>query len=314
MDAAEPRRHQFSTMGTFGELLLRAPEGVAEAAFDDAVAELARIQAAMTRFDPTSPIERLNDAGGGVPDEDLREVLVAADAAWHVTGGRFDIGVGRELIAAGYDRDFDLLEHAAPRAADEAEPAAQATATEVVHSWLDPPTPPFTFEPDGSVRVREGSRLDLGGIAKGWAADRVRMRLATHGSCLVNLGGDISVHVEPGDDPWPIGVELSPDDGPLTLALAYGGLATSGQDRRVWMAETGKAHHLIDPRTGRPSGSDVLRITVVGANCMEAEVWTKALLLAGSERACEEAERRGITAIVVGLDGRSHRTGALAGG
>jgi thiamine biosynthesis lipoprotein len=191
-----------------------------------------------------------------------------------------------------------------------------------VRSWLDPSglaeqaadrEPAFTFRPDGSVRIREGVRLDVGGIATGWAADRIRDMLAPVGTVLVNLGGDVSIHVEPGDEPWPIGVELGDDEGSVTLALAYGGLATSGQDRRVWKVEgSGEvAHHVIDPATGRPSGTDVLRISVIGASCMDAEVWTKALFMAGVEGACEEAERRGITAIVVGMDGSTHRTGAL---
>jgi thiamine biosynthesis lipoprotein len=71
-------------------------------------------------------------------------------------------------------------------------------------------------------------------------------------------------------------------------------------------------HHLIDPATGRPSVSDLLRVTVVGSSATEAEVFTKALFLAGETEATREAEREGLAAVLVTEDGRTLMTGALA--
>ncbi|MBC7460818.1 MAG: FAD:protein FMN transferase, partial [Thermoleophilia bacterium] len=105
------------------------------------------------------------------------------------------------------------------------------------------------------------------------------------------------------DEPWPLGLELP--GGVATYSLAAGGVATSGQDRRVWKSASaaGLAHHLIDPRSGRPARSDVLRISVFGATCEAAEVWSKALFLRGQAGAAEEAAALGIPAIIVGVDG-----------
>ncbi|MCW2972703.1 MAG: ApbE family lipoprotein [Thermoleophilia bacterium] len=298
-------RREFGVMGTFGELLLRADADVAAAAFDEVVAELERVSATLTRFDPSSPIERLNDAGEGHVDELMRDVLLAALQAYHDTGGRVDVGVGAAMVAAGYDRDFDLLAPPAPEQLDAWYASADGGrdgATEPV-AGAAPLEPPFALGADGVVRVRAGSRIDLGGIAKGWAADRACAMLASVGTCLVNLGGDVAVHVASGDDPWPLGLELP--GGIATYGLAAGGVATSGQDRRVWKSETsaGVAHHLIDPRSGQPAASDVLRISVFGATCEAAEVWSKALFLRGQVGAAEEAAALGIPAIIVGVDG-----------
>ena len=136
--------------------------------------------------------------------------------------------------------------------------------------------------------------------------------LAQHGSCVVNLGGDIALHVAEGDQPWPIGIDVGGRQ--QSYEISHGGLATSGQDERVWRTEDDElAHHLIDPRTGRPARSDIYRITVIADSCSTAEVWTKALLTAGVEGAIGEATERGITAIIVGVDQTAHATGSLAG-
>ena len=78
---------------------------------------------------------------------------------------------------------------------------------------------------------------------------------------------------------WPVGVETA--DGDLTLELSSGALATSGRDRRRWRRNGRELHHLIDPKTGTPSDSDLLRLTVVASDAVEAEVWAKALYLHG---------------------------------
>ena len=69
------------------------------------------------------------------------------------------------------------------------------------------------------------------------------------------------------------------------LELTSGAIATSGSDRRRWRTNAGDAHHLIDPLTGRPAETYLLRVTVVGRTAVEAEVLAKALYLAGAESA-----------------------------
>jgi thiamine biosynthesis lipoprotein len=155
-----------------------------------------------------------------------------------------------------------------------------------------------------TIELEPGIRLDLGGIAKGYAADRASAILADTGPCLVDAGGDIAVQGRA----WPVGVETA--DRMLTVELGEGGLATSGRDRRRWTRGRQEQHHLIDPATGRPAENDLLRITVAGASAAEAEVHAKTLFLAGAEAALKQANDEAIPAFLVTRDGRT----LLAGG
>jgi thiamine biosynthesis lipoprotein len=98
----------------------------------------------------------------------------------------------------------------------------------------------------------------------------------------------------------------------MTIQLTGGGLATSGRDRRRWQRGGRAQHHLIDPSTGEPSLSDLLRVTVIAADAVDAEVAAKALFLAGSERAAAEADAAETPAVLVTADGRTLLVGGLA--
>lgn len=283
-------RHAFRAMGTAVELHLDA-EG-ADAALLAAEAEFARLEALLSRFLPGSQLSRLNRDGELAAGPDLLAVVDAALTAREMTAGRFDPTVHNAVAAAGYDRSFELL-------------PAGAGAPVLVESAcgggvaIDRATT--------SIRLDPGVRLDLGGIAKGYAADRALAILADAGPALVDAGGDIAL----AGKPWPVGVETS--DGTITLELSEGALATSGRDRRRWNAAGGERHHLIDPATGLPAEGDLLRVTAVAATATEAEILAKALFLAGdADRAAAEADELETPAVLVTRDGRTVLAGGLA--
>jgi thiamine biosynthesis lipoprotein len=94
-----------------------------------------------------------------------------------------------------------------------------------------------------------------------------------------------------------------------TLALSRGGVATSGRDHRRWATERGEAHHLIDPRTGRPAETDVLSATVVGSSAARADVAAKVLLIAGSDAGLAWLEREpDLAALIVLEDGATRES------
>lgn len=107
-----------------------------------------------------------------------------------------------------------------------------------------------------------GAKLDLGGIAKGWAADLALERFfASFLNVIINVGGDMRVRggKQPGES-WALGIgdprEAPESDAPrhaIVLMLGQGGLATSGATTRWWRHRGQRQHHLIDPRTGRPA-------------------------------------------------------------
>ncbi|MCX6021830.1 MAG: FAD:protein FMN transferase [Chloroflexi bacterium] len=177
------------------------------------------------------------------------------------------------LMAAGYDHSFEALTDGA------VQPMAHG---------------PIVAGGFGGVRLNvrrrtvqlpDGGGLDLGGIAKGWLADVLAQRLGRYGAALADLGGDIAVGGETdGGSGWE--VEISDPfggDQPLAvLRLRGGGVATSGVLKRRWRSGDGWRHHLIDPRTGRSSESDVAAVTVVAPSAAVAEVAAKAVLLLGA--------------------------------
>jgi FAD:protein FMN transferase len=99
---------------------------------------------------------------------------------------------------------------------------------------------------------------------------------------------------------------------PLVLGLSAGAAATSGRDRRRWRRGGREQHHLIDPARGRPAEGDLTTVTVVAARASRAEVLAKALFLRGERGAREEADRRGVPAVLVTRDGRVLLAGGLS--
>jgi thiamine biosynthesis lipoprotein len=208
-----------------------------------------RYDAAFSRFRADSELSRLNRAGGGRMSRFFAEVLEHALWASRVTGGLVDPGVGRCVVAAGYDRDF-------ASGLDRDEPAA--------------PVARGSFRRLGRVLLlTAGTELDLNGVVKSIAVDHAAALL--RGDGFVSAGGDIATR------------------GPVDVALTggavrvTGGLATSGVTRRRWLRAGEPQHHLIDPRSGSPSTSPWREVTVCGANCLAADVAAKAAFLLGED-------------------------------
>ena len=254
--------------------------------------EVAACERELSRFDAASDLSRLNAAGGRWTPVGRRllEALGLALRAREDTGGRFDPTVLPALVAAGYDRSFELLEEREARWADD---WRAGTAIE-----LD--------ARNGRARLEPGSSVDLGGIGKGYAAGRAldAMLAASPalGGGLVDLGGDIAVRGEsPEDGPWLIAVADPRRAGETlaVLALDSGGIATSGRDARRF-GPARSLHHLIDPETGESALAGPLTVTVVAPDPAAAEVHATTLAIAGpAEADAHVAARPRISALYV---------------
>ncbi len=275
-------RRTFRAMGTDVELIVQARRARRELAA--AEAEFHRLERLLTRFDPESELSQINEKGSLEASPDLLEVVQLALAGRSETAGRFDPTVHDALVDAGYDRTFAELPE-------------------------DGPAPLAGAPCGGAVRIKgnrielgRGVRLDLGGIGKGYAAEKVATILSAAGPCLVNAGGDIALR----GIAWTIAVQPE-----LTLELEGGGLATSGRDRRAWRRGGKELHHLIDPVTGEPAVCDLLRATVVAPDTIQAEIWAKALFLAGSHAATAEANAQRLPCVLVTRSGDTRLAGGL---
>jgi thiamine biosynthesis lipoprotein len=230
----------------------------ARAAISACLVWMCEVDRRLTRFAPQSDLMRLNAAAGvwtHVSDM-LFEVVERALRAAEETAGLFDPTILPTLEAWGYDRDFSAIAY------------REAALSWSVPNDLVPPGHWREIELDRErrrIRMPAGMRLDLGGIAKGWAADvAIERFFGAFPNALVDVGGDIRARgeAEPGQA-WPVEVgagrairDPRPDAPPeqsAVVTLGGGGLATSGASMRWWLRGGVRAHHLIDPRTARPA-------------------------------------------------------------
>src|SRR4051812_49122226 len=161
-----------------------------------------RWEQALSRFRADSELSRLNSEGylaGASPT--LVQVMTASLDAARQSGGLVNPGMLAVVEAAGYDRTFDILD---PDAAPALSP------TPFLSFSFVPPRPDDwqKIEIQGcAVRLGDGTHVDLGGIAKGWAADRAVRRLSKLGPALVDAGGDIATSGPLADGSrWPVGI------------------------------------------------------------------------------------------------------------
>ncbi len=161
------------------------------------------------------------------------------------------------------------------------------------------------------VKLPVGARLDLGGIAKGWAADEALDRFfADFDGALLDIGSDMRARGQGEDgEPWPLGVHDPRSGGDMperhvaVFSLTSGGVACSGALDRWWWRDGERRHHLLDPRTGQPMrlwldkaddalGADelVATVTALAPTGAHAEVAAKVALLRGYPAALHAVE------------------------
>lgn len=276
----ETYRHRFPAMGTTVELVLvGGATGEALAAFALAEVLAAEWDHTFSRFRPDSELSRLN-AGAGQPvavSERMFGALELALAGADATGGLFDPTVHDALVALGYDRTFAAI---VPDAGAESPPVPVPGAAGIV---LERRT--------RTVQLTPGTKIDLGGVAKGMYADEITRQLAGWAGGAVSAGGDLAVWgLPPSGERWVVGVEdpADPARDVRTIEVSTGGVATSGINRRWWRRDGQIVHHLIDPRTSRPARSHLLAVTAVGTSASTAEIAATALFIGGwSEESLE---------------------------
>lgn len=286
-------------LGTTVRVVVTRPDAL------PAVAALTRsalcaLDSAASRFRPDSELSRAN-ASAGAP---VRVGPVLRDAAQsclrmaQATGGLVDPTVGEAVVAAGYDRRFADIDPTVPRRLENPDRAR--------HGWQD-----IVLVPDDRgawLTVPAGALLDLGAVAKSWLADTIADVAVSLGAggVLVDLGGDVAVSGRPPRGGWAIGLPPGAD-GQRVVTIQTGGLTTSAQDVRRWVTSDGPAHHIIDPRTGRPADSPWRSVTVHAATAVEANAASTAALILGAD-APSWLEGQGLSARLVPMDGSAARS------
>jgi FAD:protein FMN transferase len=230
----------------------------------------------LSRFRISSELSEINRHPGVIKHVTpvFAEVMLAAEKAEKLSGGLVTPAVLNALITAGYRDDFETL--------------LERTGIEFRQTLFSPvETGQVKFDHRSqTVEIPFGTQLDFGGIAKGWAAHQVMLRLGKMAPVLVDAGGDIAISgLMHSKGRWPVGVAnpFDPDNNLALLMIENGGVATSGKDYHRWMFNGTMQHHIIDPRTMRPAETDILTITVLASNVMDAETYAKAALIKGGD-------------------------------
>ncbi len=261
-------------LGCLAEIVLTDPDSVVGAA---AIVheELDRVDRAASRFRPDAEIALVHRAEGRPISVSpcLFEAVAVALRVAAATGGAVDPTVGAAMNRLGYDRDFAAIGAGIPADLPEPGPVPGWRSVELDRA-------------SGTVRVPAGTVIDLGASAKALTADRIAQRVAATFGCgvLVSLGGDISVAGPPPAGGFCTG--LADVSGAAkaseTVAIASGGLATSGIMSRRWRVGHDLVHHIVDPSTGLPPTPVWRTITVAAASCVDANAASTAAMVKGS--------------------------------
>ena len=255
---------------------------IVEAAFD----EVDRIDRLMSHYKPESPLSRLNREAARGPvavDPELFDFLGESLRYSRESDGAFDITVGPLMKAWGFFRGGG-------RVPDSAELAALREEVGYRHVVLDPRARTIHFD-------RPGVELDLGGIAKGYAVDRVvaLLRRERVAAALVSSGGSTiyGLGAPPGETAWNVDVQDPADPGrvALTVRLRDRALSVSGSYEKSFERDGVTYSHIMDPRTARPV-QGVLSVAVLADTGTEGDALDDAFFVQGVEATRRRLRRR----------------------
>ena len=266
-----------------------------EQALDAVMADMRRIDALMSHYKPDSQISLINTRAALEPvavDPELFDLIRTSIHFSEITEGAFDI----TYASVGYL--YDYPRHVHPT---EAQIKAALPGINYKNLILDAEHHTVKF-------ARDGMRIDLGGIAKGYACDRGVEILKSFGvaHAIVTAGGDSRLLGDRNGKPWNIGIR-HPDDKNkvvLTMPLMDVGVSTSGDYERYFEEDGVRYHHIIDPKTGE-SPHEVRSVTIIGPTATDTEGWSKGVFIKGPVEGIRLIEQHPeMDAVVVDRNGK----------
>ncbi|MBS3731671.1 MAG: FAD:protein FMN transferase [Desulfobacterales bacterium] len=287
-----------------------AAKDVAQKAWD----AFARIGRVFNPSDPDSETGRLNAADKTDPvavSEDLFCVLEISERLWQASNGAFDPTMGPVKT---------LWEQAVK---DQKIPSDRRIQSVLARTGFDHVL--LKPEQNAVVCTKNNITFDFGGIAKGFAVDRVRDTIKDEGirAGLVQLGGEIAAFGSKGNTPWRIGVQHPTDMQEIWGLISGRGsmrVSTSGNYRQPLVIQGHAFYHIFSPETGKPVSEKVLGVTTASLNPDHSSAMldaaATAITIMGREKGLNLAEKLGIQALVLTRGGEGniveHHTGAFA--
>ncbi|MBL8219585.1 MAG: FAD:protein FMN transferase [Bryobacterales bacterium] len=253
-------------MGTLVSIRVYAPNSVlAQRALERAFNRIRDLDNALSDYKADSEVSRL---AGGKPVEAGADLLAVAALAQQVakeTDGAFDVTIGALTQLWRETRKV-------PRLATDEEVRAALEQSGYSHMQLD-------LRKRTVLLAKEGMKLDLGGIAKGYAADAALAELRNAGirQAIVAVSGDLAIgDPPPGRTGWQIEIA-----GGRVVELKNAGVSTSGDREQHWEIGGKRYSHILDPRTGKPLETS-REVTVVTDRCAISDALATAITVTGT--------------------------------
>lgn len=295
---SEPYSTDFFAMDTFMSVKVLGSDG--ESLAQQCESEINALESVLSRTREDTDIAKLNAADGApvtLSDEGAKLLSTALDLS-AATNGAYDPTVAplTDLWGIG-------TEHQKVPSQSEIDAALQNVGIAHVHENGD------------AVTLDSGSKIDLGGIAKGYAADLCADILkSADADGLLVLGGNIyAVGTNEGKD-WNIGIADpdEPTDTVAAVAVHDLSVVTSGDYERYFEQDGVRYHHIFDPKTGYPAASGLRSVTVIDENSTRADALTTALFVMGADEGRAYCEENGIAAVFVTADKQVFTTSRVA--
>jgi thiamine biosynthesis lipoprotein len=272
-------------------------------AIDAVMDDMRRTDELMSTYKPESQLSQVNAHAFERPvkvDPDIIDVVAKALEYSRLSDGAFDI----TYASVGYLYDYRQHVHPSQAQIDAALPSVDYRQLKV-----DRKANTIRF-------LKKGMRIDLGGIAKGWAVDRGVEILRGLGieHAMVNAGGDTRLLGDRLGKPWIVGIRDPRKDHTVVtrIPLQDEAISTSGDYERFFEEDGVRYHHILVPGTGKSPGL-VRSVTVVGPTATHTDGLTKPIFILGVERGMEFVRRvKDVEAVIVDNEGRIYYSPGLA--
>jgi len=256
-------------MGTFVEVISpdpRAPQIV--------FAEIKKIEDLVSKYSPNSEISRLNKTGELEASPDTFYLIQKAGEFWQASDGAFDITVGPLMDLWGFtDKNYQVPD----------DKDIKKTLDLVGFDKIS-----FDNSKNMVKFNVSGMKVDLGGIAKGYAVDKAVNKLIAEGikSCLINAGGQVICLGDKFGKPWRVMIKNPLGEAPSSylLEIKNMSISTSGDYEQFFLKDNKRYSHIMDPKTGYPVQNNIASVTVIARDGVTSDALSTSIFVLGKEK------------------------------
>lgn len=275
----------------------------ANQAIDAVLSEMRRIDSDMSPYKADSELSLVNREAAQHPvkiSKELFDLIQKSLQISELSAGAFDI----TFASIGYRYDYR-------KKIKPSEQVIRATLANIDyhHIVMDAEKQTIRFK-------RPGVRIDLGGIAKGYAVDNCIKILQARGikQALVTAGGDTRIIGDHGGRPWIVGIRDPRKKGKsrVVLPLSDTAISTSGDYERFFIKDGVRYHHIISPKTGH-SASEVRSVSILGSDATTTDALSTTVFILGVKKGMQlVASLPGIEAVIIDKQGKLYYSNGLA--